>query len=71
MILIFNGGLVNVCNIGIKEFMGVYILFFDVDDKLVFNYIRLVMEVFVEDLKLKVVYCNVEKFGVVYGLWKL
>ncbi|MBW2937721.1 glycosyltransferase family 2 protein [Aureisphaera sp. CAU 1614] len=70
-IVLTNGGLPHARNSGIKEAIGTYILPLDADDKLAPNYMKLAMDEFKEDSKLKVVYCNAEKFGVEHGPWKL
>lgn len=66
-----NGGLSSARNAGIEKATGEFILPLDADDKISQNYVTLAMEAFEEDESLKVVYCNVEKFGEELGRWKL
>ena len=50
---------------------GEYILPLDADDKIGVDYIKLALIEFERDSKLKVVYCEAEKFGIVTGNWLL
>lgn len=66
-----NGGLSRARNAGITIATGEYILPLDADDKIGAKYVALVVQSFLEDASLKVVYCKAEKFGIEDGLWQL
>ncbi|RXG24896.1 glycosyltransferase family 2 protein [Leeuwenhoekiella aequorea] len=66
-----NKGLSASRNIGIKKASGTYILPIDADDKIKPEYLSRGLAVFKKNLKLKIVYCNAEKFGMEEGIWDL
>jgi glycosyltransferase involved in cell wall biosynthesis len=66
-----NSGLCSARNFGIKKAQGEFILPLDADDKLGENYLKLGLNAFNNNEKLKVVYSLSEKFGEESGLWKL
>jgi glycosyltransferase involved in cell wall biosynthesis len=66
-----NGGLSSARNVGIKSSDGTFILPLDADDKISDDYLELALKLFIQDSKLKVVYCKAEKFGAETGEWLL
>ena len=66
-----NGGLSTARNAGIKSASGEFILPLDADDKISTQYCELAIQQFNENNKLKVVYCQAEKFGSEFGLLEL
>lgn len=66
-----NGGLSNARNSGIEIAKGEFILPLDADDKIANNYVALAFNEFKNDLSLKIVYCDAEKFGTETGIWDL
>ena len=66
-----NGGLSSARNLGIKKAESEFILPLDADDKIGEDYLELAYQVFQEHKDLKVVYCEVTKFGDSDELWKL
>ncbi|MCF4102117.1 glycosyltransferase family 2 protein [Gillisia sp. M10.2A] len=66
-----NAGLSVSRNSGIQLAKGDYILPLDADDVLGNNYILHALEEFKNDESLKLVYCNVCKFGLVDTFWNL
>ena len=66
-----NNGLCSARNTGIELSNGKYILPLDADDKISEDYIELALLEFEKDTKLKVVYCNAQKFGEQNGFWEL
>ncbi len=66
-----NAGLCKSRNVGIELAKGEYILPLDADDKLGNNYLSQAYKEFVIDSSLKLVYCNVNKFGLENEFWNL
>lgn len=66
-----NRGVCNARNTAISIAKGKFILPLDADDKISEDYIHLAVEAFRKNPALKLVYCNVEKFGEEDGIWKL
>ncbi|MFI0430081.1 glycosyltransferase family 2 protein [Mariniflexile sp. HMF6888] len=66
-----NSGLCHARNFGIENALGEFVLPLDADDKLGIDYLKLGLEAFNNNGKLKVVYCYAEKFDEDSGLWKL
>lgn len=66
-----NAGLSAARNVGIENANGKFILPLDADDKISEKYIELAIKAFENDISLKLVYCNAEKFGVENGIWHL
>ncbi|WP_162098470.1 glycosyltransferase family A protein [Nitritalea halalkaliphila] len=56
---------------GILHAKGTYILPLDADDCISEDYLRLAVAAFQKNPKLKLVYCQAEKFGAKKGPWKL
>jgi len=66
-----NEGTAIARNTGIKASRGMYILPLDADDLIAPPYIEEAVRVLDEQPKVKVVYCNAEKFGRKKGKWML
>lgn len=66
-----NSGLSYARNYGVKQANSEFILPLDADDKIGIDYLKLAIEEFKKNTKLKVVYCKAEKFGEVNEVWKL
>ena len=66
-----NAGPAKARNVGISAARGKYILPLDGDDKISSDYIQKAVAVLEANNKVKVVYCEAEKFGDKSGYWKL
>lgn len=66
-----NLGLCAARNSGIEIAKGEFILPLDADDKISSKYIDLVINAFINDSSLKLVYCQAKKFGEENGIWNL
>jgi len=66
-----NGGTSSARNAGIRKSLGNYILPLDADDKIEVEYLQKAVEVLDNSADVKVVYGEVEFFGVETGIWEL
>lgn len=66
-----NGGISSARNIGISISEGKYILPLDSDDKIATDYCKIAVGEMESNIKLKIVYCRANFFGVESGEWIL
>ncbi len=66
-----NGGLGSARNFGIDKAVGEFILPLDADDKFESTFIEKAINIFLNNKKLKIVYCEAEYFGSKEGKWEL
>lgn len=66
-----NEGVSVARNYGIEKSVGIFILPLDADDKIGPDYIKLSIDEFKRNNKLKLVYCKAQKFGITSEYWDL